>query len=721
MARFRKYRRSQPKKGSFDPDDETTVKHTKLGIWDLYEEIDSGHETYIPVPPKLEEYWQYAESLPYVWHMMKDILALENCRVLLILLGMLQVSQSLLPALSLWFSSQLLTIVQVAVDTRAVDKQFLLRIAAGRIACAIAIRVLSHYKTIITSPLQRRIKQFYSLHIFHAMARLDVPTFEDTAVQRQLEATYTRFGSSVAWEVIQTLFSVATVAVQLVSQVSVLVAVMHGQAEGPLISSLALLQTVFEYMSMKRMIVQPGNRKYLWAATTKNEDYIRMEGMKRVVNDNEHRKELVAGNLAEYLTDQYRRLAKKVGDNAMDFNETKRMYENRLRMNASAVLQVILRELPLIAFSLRAVQYPASIPLSLASLNLIRETVSNFSYGLLDFVDATGSIGQQLSDIRKLYEVDAIPNKVPDGSEPFPENDKTLESGVSVEFRNVSFKYPGSDKFALRHVSFYIGPGQLCVIVGSNGSGKSTILKLISRIYDPVEGEILIDGRDIKTLLLADLRRRISVLFQDYTHFPLSIKENIALGNPELAHDEDKIREAARLGGAEEFIKELPEGMDTYLTRPVRDYYAPLPEGTKTLFGRSVDYTRLRGMGRMKPRDSFPLSGGQMQRLAVSRTFMRSLLSEASDTGVGLLLFDEPSASLDPTAEHDLFERLRQLRGHKTMLFSSHRFGNLTRHADILLYINDSSIKEAGTHEELLKRDGEYARIWNLQAQAFLS
>jgi len=106
-----------------------------------------------------------------------------------------------------------------------------------------------------------------------------------------------------------------------------------------------------------------------------------------------------------------------------------------------------------------------------------------------------------------------------------------------------------------------------------------------------------------------------------------------------------------------------------------------------------------------------------MQRIALSRTFMRSLISEG---GVGLLLFDEPSASLDPTAEHDLFERLRQLRGNKTMIFSSHRFGNLTRHADVILYMNDSVIVEEGTHSELLKKQGDYARIWMLQAQAFL-
>ncbi|THU99111.1 P-loop containing nucleoside triphosphate hydrolase protein [Dendrothele bispora CBS 962.96] len=150
------------------------------------------------------------------------------------------------------------------------------------------------------------------------------------------------------------------------------------------------------------------------------------------------------------------------------------------------------------------------------------------------------------------------------------------------------------------------------------------------------------------------------------------------------------------MGGAHDFITRLPESYDTYLDRPgmVRDVYSGLPEGTKTIFG-------------------------QVQRIALSRTFMRSLVD--SQSAIGLLLFDEPSASLDPAAEHDLFERLRQLRGQKTMIFSSHRFGNLTRHADLILYMDDSAIVEEGSHNDLVNKGGEYARIWNLQAQAFLS
>ncbi|GLB36684.1 putative (ABC) transporter [Lyophyllum shimeji] len=708
----RGYPQKSPKrKGKFDPSDAQNVKHTTVGVWDLYEEIHP-ELAHVPGSSRLEPYLEMAKNAPYAWRMLRDIASIRACWWLLGVYLAVECVASLIPAVSLWYSAQLLNIVQSAVDKRTVDKRLLFEIAAGRLACLFLSRLLRHVRTRCVTPLNHRIKQFYAIHSFRAMARLDVPTFEDDAVQRQLEQAVAPMShTTIAWDTVATTLRAVTTVVQLVSQLSVLASVLSGQRDGVTLALLSCAQTVFARTVAKG----PLNATGVWAATTKNADYIRMEGMKKTVSAVAHRKEIVAGGLQEYFFDQFRQSVEILGDHAKGFMQAMRLTTERFSL--MSFFQDPLRELPQIVFTLRAVQYPASIPVSLASLNLITQTTESFTHLLVSFYDEAGFVTEKLADVRRLYEVAHIPNRVPDGREPFPEDQMSLEQGMSVEFSNVSFRYPGSEAYALRHASFRIEKGQLCVIVGANGSGKSTILKLIARLYEPEEGEILIDDRDIKLLKLEDLRRAISVLFQDYTHFPLSIKENIGLGDPDNAMDEDKVRQAARLGGAEEFIERLPEGFETYLERPVRDYYSSLPEGTTSLFGRPVDYGRLRDAGGMQASSSKGLSGGQMQRIALSRSFMRSLVSKP---GVGLLLFDEPSASLDPKAEHDLFERLRQLRGNKTMIFSSHRFGNLTRHADLILYINDSVVLEEGTHDELLKKDGEYAHIWNLQAQAFL-
>ncbi|KAJ6569472.1 P-loop containing nucleoside triphosphate hydrolase protein [Mycena capillaripes] len=713
MPPGRGFRRRQTKinsdEGTFDPEDTRKVKHTRMGIWDLYEEIEPKLNL-VPgsLRSQLETYHEMKGSFPFVLRMFKEIGSIRACWWLLAGYLTIALILALIPAVELWYSGLLLKIVQNAVEHRTVDRNLLLQVAASRLICSAATRLLQHGQNRLYKPLNERIRQHYAVQTFHARARLDVPTYADSAVQRQLENSTTSSRTSIAWNNVLTTLHLVSTGVELVSQFSVLFNMLRDQRDGPLLATLSFGHTFFRKKTGQRNWSPTG----VWAATTKDPDYLRSIGMSRVVHDQQHRKELVAGGMVDFLHSSYREAADRLGNRATDFFEAFQMHTITNRLSLTAFLSDPLRELPQIVFTLRAVQYPNDIPLSLASLNLITQTTSKFSRTLFDLFDQTGSVAENLASIRKMYETYTIPNIVADGTTPFPEDQQSLNLGVAVEFRNVSFRYPGSNKDVLRNISFKILQGQLCVIVGANGSGKSTILKLIARLYDPTEGQILVNDQDIRTLKLADLRRATSVLFQDYTHFPLSIRDNIALGDPNNAHDDAKIREAATLGGATEFIERLDEGFDTYLDRPVGDVYSSLPQGTKTLFGRSVEYGSIRGAGKMSSH-SKGLSGGQMQRIALSRTFMR-------DEGVGLLCFDEPSASLDPTAEHDLFERLRLLRGNKTMIFSSHRFGNLTRHADLILYMDDAVILEEGTHNELIKQGGGYAKIWMLQAQAFL-
>ncbi|KAG6874168.1 hypothetical protein C0995_005586 [Termitomyces sp. Mi166 len=647
------FRRRKPtRKGKFDPSDTKNVKHSRIGVWDLYEEIQP-ELAHVPGSSRLEPYFEIAQNLPYVWRMLRDIGSIRACWFHLVLYLIFECIASLIPAISLWYSAQLLKIVQSAIDERAVDKRLLFEIAAGRLGCLLISRLMRYSKHRCVTPLNLRIKRFYAGHTFRAMGRLDVPTFDDDAVQRQLEQSASPNSyTTIAWETVSTTLSGLAMLLQLVSQFSVLVSVLRDQRDGTLLAVLSFAQTIFTRSSFTKTFLSTAgedisctfkltdwlNLPQVWAATTKDAEYIRMEGMKRIVSDSAHRKEIVAGGLQEYLFDQFKRSSQAVGDSAGNFMELLQMH-NMVQLSPFSFLVDPLRELPQIVFTLRAIQYPTSIPVSLASLNLITQTTASFTNTLVTLYDKTGSLAQKCADIRRVYEVANIPNRVVDGTEPFPENEQSLEMA--------------SEAYALENVSFKIEKGQLClmilaskIIVGANGSGKSTVLKLIARLYEPESGEILIDGKDIKLLKLDHLRRAISVLFQDYTHFPLSIKENIGLGDPENAVDEDKIRQAAHLGGADGFIERLPDGFDTYLERPVRDYYSALPEGTTSLFGRPVDYGRIRNVGKMEASSSKSLSGGQMQRIALQVVFSREYLDDAHELYTG----QEPS--LDPKAEH---------------------------------------------------------------------
>ncbi|KAF5351573.1 hypothetical protein D9758_007222 [Tetrapyrgos nigripes] len=702
------------RKGTFDISDSSNVQHTEIGVWDLYEEI-------VPELTRLPfyEFWssrvnvelllELSRNAPFVWRMFTDILTnVEGCWWLL---GIL------IPAITLWYSSQLLKIVQTAIDERTVDTSLLIHICIGRFACSAMNILLSNLQVVFSRPLGFRIRQFYTHKQIHCMARLDVPTFSDPSLQRQMQSAFgMNVGNDLAMSTVTRTMNIVTSGTRLVSQLGVLLSVLRDQTDGPLLAVICFVQTIFQHWRRDQSWI----KSEVYAATTRNDDYLKMEGIKQAINSDQHRKEIVAGNMGKYMHSEYTRCSTTLGEAAADFNTSYYLYKRPTLLSFFPFMNEIWNELPQVAksndhqvvFALRAVQQPSSIPLSLASLTLITSTTTSFSNSLLRLFQQGGSIANHWADVRRFYEVVAVENRVRDGSFPFPENQKEMElSGVQLEFRNVSFKYPGSASYALQNVSFKILPGQLCVIVGKNGSGKSTILKLLMRLYDVDEGQILVDGRDIRSLKLEDLRKATA------------IKQNIALGDPSTTQTPnlDDVIEAAKLGGAHDFISRLPEEYDSFLDRPVRDVYSGLPEGTTALFGREVNFRGVRGRiqsGRGGGAEAMGLSGGQVQRIALSRTFMRSLIE--SQSAIGLLLFDEPSASLDPAAEHDLFERLRALRGQKTMIFSSHRFGNLTKHADLILYMDDSSIVEEGSHNDLLKKNGEYARIWTLQAQAFL-
>lgn len=246
-----------------------------------------------------------------------------------------------------------------------------------------------------------------------------------------------------------------------------------------------------------------------------------------------------------------------------------------------------------------------------------------------------------------------------------------------IEFRNVSFRYPDREDWALRNVSLYIAPGEKLALVGANGAGKTTLIKLLTRLYDPTEGQILLDGVDLREYDLDDLRECIGVIFQDFVHYQTTARENIGFGQINALDDESRIISASERGGADEVMTELPQGYDTMLGR---------------WFEKGHE-----------------LSGGQWQKMALGRAFMRD---------GEVLVLDEPTAALDAEREYEIFQRFRELTAGKIALLISHRFSTV-RMADRIAVLQGGRLTELGSHRELLDLGGTYARLFLLQAEGY--
>ena len=252
-----------------------------------------------------------------------------------------------------------------------------------------------------------------------------------------------------------------------------------------------------------------------------------------------------------------------------------------------------------------------------------------------------------------------------------------------IEFQNVSFRYSKEHPWVLKNLNLYIPQGSCVGLVGANGSGKTTLVKLLTKLYTPTEGRILWDGTDIDEFEANIYRRQMGAIFQDFSHYDLTVQENIGIGDIEKVEDLEQVKQAASLAGIHNAIESLPLGY-------------------KTLISVVYDDTA--------QNTSVYLSGGEWQKIAMARMYMRKEVS--------LLVLDEPTSALDPQAEHEIYSRFAELTRGKTSLLISHRLSAMHL-ADIICVLEDGKIVENGSHEELLRTEGRYAKLYNLQAQKY--
>ena len=300
------------------------------------------------------------------------------------------------------------------------------------------------------------------------------------------------------------------------------------------------------------------------------------------------------------------------------------------------------------------------------------------------FQRGQGYLGQLMGGIAALFEDNLFLNDLDEFLHIQPrvtlaENPAPVPAPMQtgIAFEQISFQYPTGKRMALQDVSLHIRPGEKVAFVGENGSGKTTAIKLLCRLYDPTTGRITVDGTDLREIELAGMRREISVILQDYAHYNLSVEENIWFGNVHAPLDRERITAAAIDAGADSVIQRLPDGYQTILGK---------------LFQKGEE-----------------LSIGEWQKIALARAFLRD---------AQLIILDEPTSAMDARAEYEIFSKLRDLTAGRAVILISHRFSTV-RMADTIYVFNQGRIIEHGSHEDLMTLNGTYARLFETQAQHY--
>lgn len=312
--------------------------------------------------------------------------------------------------------------------------------------------------------------------------------------------------------------------------------------------------------------------------------------------------------------------------------------------------------------------------LKLGDLVLYHQALQRGQNALKIIVDNLGRLYEDNLFLTNLFEFLELEPKVIETKSPKPIPPK-MQTGIV--FNNVSFQYADTNRQALKGINLTIKPGETIALVGENGSGKTTLIKLLCRLYDPTTGNITLDGVDLRHFSIAELRQQIGVIFQDYAKYHLSARDNIWLGNINLAPDDDRIPQAAGYSGADAVIKTLPQGYNTILGK---------------WFERGEE-----------------LSIGQWQKIALARAFTRDSQ---------IVVLDEPTSAMDPKAEYEVFQQFRYLIGERAGILISHRLSTV-KMADCIYVMDRGAIAESGTHDSLIELQGLYAHLFETQAKSY--
>ena len=542
------------------------------------------------------------------------------------------------------------TTLQQWLDSGHLNKLGLL--LAAEFAVAVLADVLGRIVTFVDGLLAEQVSTASSVRLMEHAATLDLEDFEDAEFQNQLERA--RRQTSGRMTLMSQLFSQAQDLVTVASLSAGLIVF------APWLIVLLLVALVPAFLGEAHFNAQSYSLDFGRTPERRELDYVRQTAASA-----ETAKEVKIFGLNDFLIDRYRRLA-------TSFYEGNRRLALR-RAGWGALFTTIGTIAYYFAYAYIAWRTLTG-EFSVGDLTFLAGSFRRLRTLLESLLSGFSSVAGQALYLDDLFSFFEVQPEIHSPSDPLPFPRPIREGFV---FEDVGFIYPGAERWAVRHLSFTLKAGEVVALVGENGAGKTTLVKLLTRLYDPDEGRILLDGRDLRDYGLDELRGSMGVIFQDFVRYNLPAGDNIAVGRIEARGDHERIARAANRSQADELIARLPRGYDQMVGKR---------------FKNGVE-----------------LSGGEWQKIAIARAYMR----EAE-----VLVLDEPTAALDARAEFEVFQRFKELSKGKTAVLISHRFSSV-RMADRILVLAEGKVEAQGTHEELVAQEGRYAELFELQAAGY--
>src|SRR5215468_8817954 len=513
---------------------------------------------------------------------------------------------------------------------------------------SIVTRMIDYSDALLANKYTRHV----SIEVMKHASALDLTAYEDPIFYDRLERA--RVQATDRLVMIQ---SIGRLQLQLITALGWSVAVMLYSPWLMLLLIAAVLpafmgETHFAFLGYAKNFRQTPIKRQL--------RYLRQAGATK-----EAAKELKLFNLGGYFTERFRKLSDVIYEQDVDLA--------RKRLGVGAILSIISTAGYYGAYAY-IIWRTLSGKWGIGTFYFLTAAILNASSNIQQVLSTLSRIADQalfLTDLLAFFEMKPTIQSKPNAlAAPRP-----IRQGF--QFRNVSFIYPGTDRVILNRLNFHLDPGERIALIGENGQGKTTVVKLITRLYDPSEGEILLDGVDLREYSLEDLHKEIGVIFQDFMRYEMTARENISIGRVEMPHTENEIENAAQKSLAAGVVAKLQNGYDQILGRR---------------FEGGVD-----------------LSGGEWQKIALARAYLRD---------AQLLILDEPTAALDARAEYEVFQRFSELTTGKMALFISHRFSTV-RMADRIIVLDDGKVVEDGSHDDLIHLGGRYSEMFELQAASY--